>query len=774
MTSPTVLQGSDAIFAANASRVGDPDRGSTVDVTVRLRMGRRQQASGPAIAAPVVIPIAQHAMLNSASDADISTVVSFAKKTGLEVVRTDPAQRTMVLRGDAAAFAKAFAVQLGLFKHGELTRRSYRGPIALNPMLAEVVQAVIGLEDSRAVRTFFQRGAIATPLTALTPATLAAAYNFPPQAGGHPPSIALIGFAQEAPKTEVEAYAKATHSPPPAIEAVKVCDAGECDEATDDDRDGLSMMLQVLSTLVAGAQFTVYLTAPTERGCVEALLAAVHASQPHDIICLGWGMSEEHFTGPTVRTIDSILHDAAALGITVCAAAGDSGSAIAHGSDLAGVQYPAASPYVLACGGSALGPGLGRWSECVWNEGPQGAAGGGGVSALAAVPHWQVASQPPLSVRTHRAGLGVPDVAAHAARQPGVSCLIGGRMTACGGTAVSTALWAALLARIRQTMAGHGHDARLGLIAPTLYRLAPFGLFNSPPMGSNEPTGRVGGYPARLAWDPCTGLGTPNGKALLAALLADREPAPGAGSTVDFRIDWTLKPGLVREIVEGRDGSLWALGTVPAAGQWPLFRATPFGWTPVVGAFGCALAVGLDGKPWVASSTGVIRFFDGTSWHVHPGRASSLAMAADGALWIVDYDKKDGNGAVKRWTDGAFVDSGIVASRIKVDSIGVPLAIGADGSGFRRSHTTWRHVADNVTELAVDPAGVTWAVTRGAGRIWRLDAPNATWHAARASAATRLFGQRDGHLLAIQPGGALYSGRAHPLSSGAPSVARSA
>src|SRR5262249_31004897 len=118
MTSPTVLQGSDAVFAANASRVGDPDRGSTVDVTVRLRMARRQPASGPVMAAPVVIPRAQHTMLNSASDADISRVVSFARRTGLDVVRTDPAQRTMVLRGDATAFAKAFAVRLGLFKHG--------------------------------------------------------------------------------------------------------------------------------------------------------------------------------------------------------------------------------------------------------------------------------------------------------------------------------------------------------------------------------------------------------------------------------------------------------------------------------------------------------------------------------------------------------------------------------------------------------------------------------------------------------------------------------
>jgi kumamolisin len=774
MTSPTVLQGSNAIFAAGAVRIGDLGRASTVDVTLRLRTGRRQRAPTTGITAPAVIDPLQHAMLNGASDADISTVVSFARKARLKVVATDAARRTIVLRGAAAAFAKAFTVRPGLFEKGGVTRRSYSGPVALNPMLAEVVQAVIGLEDARAVQTFFQRGAATTSLTAMTPAALSTAYGFPPQSDGDAPSIAVIGFASEVPTDEVEAYARAMDSPPPSINAVKVSGPGEPDAASADDRDGLSMMLQVLSALVPKARLTAYLTAPTERGCVEALLAAVHAAKAHDVICLGWGMAEERFTGPTIRTMDSIFRDAAALGITVCAAAGDSGSAMERGSDLAGVQFPAASPYVLACGGTTLRLGLVRWSESVWNEGPQGAAGGGGVSALAAIPPWQVASHPPLSVRTHRAGRGVPDVAAHAARKPGVACRIGDKLTACGGTALSTALWTALLARIRQTMAAHGHDARIGMVAPTLYRLASFGLFNSPPMGSNEPTGHVGGYSARLAWDPCTGLGTPHGKALLAALLADSEPAPGAGSTVDFRIDWAWTPGLVREIVEGRDGSLWALGTVKAAGQWPLFRATPLGWAPLPGAFGCALAVGLDGKPWVASDKGVIRFFDGTSWHVHPGHASSLAMAADGALWIVDYDTKDGNGAVKRWVDGAFVDSGIVASRIKVDSVGVPLAIRADGSGLRLSRTSWRHVADNVTELAIDRDGVTWAVTRGAGRLWRLDARNATWHVARASAATRLFGRRDGSLLAIQPGGAIFTGRAHPLQPGATRMARSA
>jgi kumamolisin len=773
MTSPTVLVGSNAIFAAGADRIGGLGRRSTVDVTLRLRSARRRRAPDLDDGAPSVIDPFQHAMLNGASESDISTVVSFAKTMKLNVVRTDAARRAIVLRGDEAAFASAFAVRLGRFKRGETTHRSYRGPIALNPVLAGVVQAVIGLEDSRAVHTFFLRGAAAGQPSAMTPQTLAALYNFPPLPESGAPSIAVIGFCEDVP-ADVKAYAEAMNLPQPSIEKITVSKLGAPDAATGDDRDGLAAMLQVVSALVPQARLTVYLTAPTERGCVEALLAAVHAPQAPDVICLGWGMAEERFTGPALRTIDSILRDAATLGITVCAAAGDSGSALERGSDLAGVQFPAASPHVLACGGSMLGLGVAGWSESVWNEGPQGAAGGGGVSALAAVPPWQQASQPPLSVRTHRAGRGVPDVAAHAAREPGVALLIGGKMIACGGTALSTALWAALLARIRQTMASNGHDARLGLVAPALYRLARFGLFSSPTTGSNEPTGRVGGYFARSGWDAGTGLGTPNGKALLNALLANSEPAPGAASTEDFAIAWTWKPGLAREIVEGRDGTLWALGTVKVAGQWPLFRATPFGWALVPGAFGCALAIGLDGKPWVASDKGIIRSFDGTSWQVHSGHASSLAMTPDGALWIVAYDQAGGDRAVLRWTDGGFVDTGIVASRIKIDAAGVLLAIRADGSGLRLSRTTWRHIADNVTELAVDRAGVSWAVTRGAGRIWRLDAPKATWHVARASAAARLFGQRDGSLLAVQADGAIFTGRALPLHSDATTVARSA
>ena len=81
--------------------------------------------------------------------------------------------------------------------------------------------------------------------------------------------------------------------------------------------------------------------------------------------------------------MDEAFADAAALGITVTAAAGDDGSNDRVGDGQVHVDFPAASPNVLACGGTSLraDPTTGTvTSETVWNHGATGGATGGGVS----------------------------------------------------------------------------------------------------------------------------------------------------------------------------------------------------------------------------------------------------------------------------------------------------------------------------------------------------------------------------------------------------------
>ena len=167
MTTPTVLTGSDAIFARDARRVGDLPENAQIEVTVRLRARRAAQAA-PAEGGPPLLDANEYAMLSGASEADVATVGEFAEAAGLTVARAEPVRRAMVLRASPTAFARAFGVQLGVFQRAGEKHRSYAEPIRLAPTLAPVVQAVIGFEDARAARTCLLWARAAPPVSALT------------------------------------------------------------------------------------------------------------------------------------------------------------------------------------------------------------------------------------------------------------------------------------------------------------------------------------------------------------------------------------------------------------------------------------------------------------------------------------------------------------------------------------------------------------------------------------------------------------------------------
>jgi kumamolisin len=102
------------------------------------------------------------------------------------------------------------------------------------------------------------------------------------------------------------------------------------------------------------------------------------------------------------------LEDAALLGVTVTVAAGDNGSSDGGTH----IDFPASSPYALACGGTTLITAGGDTisSETVWNDTALGAgATGGGISSEFLVPEAATAAVP--SAPDGVAGRGVPDVA---------------------------------------------------------------------------------------------------------------------------------------------------------------------------------------------------------------------------------------------------------------------------------------------------------------------------------------------------------------------------
>jgi kumamolisin len=178
------------------------------------------------------------------------------------------------------------------------------------------------------------------------------------------------------------------------------------------------------------------------------------------------------------------------------------------------VDYPAASAYVLGCGGTSLSadPATGAVrSEKVWNNGAGQGATGGGVSNMVALPSWQRTVGVPAKAGTATTGRGVPDVAANADPRTGYQVLVDGKSLVIGGTSAVAPLWAALVCRLAQSL-GRG----LGLLQPALYGSTSAGTVA--PGFRDITSGDNGAYQAGPGWDACTGLGVPDGTALLAAL----------------------------------------------------------------------------------------------------------------------------------------------------------------------------------------------------------------------------------------------------------------
>ncbi len=271
--------------------------------------------------------------------------------------------------------------------------------------------------------------------------------------------------------------------------------------------------LQISGALAPGAQIVNYFTHNNGPGILKALQAAIHAPTVPTVISLSWGSPEITYSGQLALAMNDLFADAAALGITVCAASGDSGSNSGMRDGGSHVNYPASSPYVLACGGTTLiaDPTTNTiHSETTWNTGADGATGGG-VSGVFDLPPWQLAAGVPPRFGTREQGRGVPDVAANADGQTGYQILIHGEPGCIGGTSAATPLWAALICRLAQAL-----DRPLGLLQPLIYQDLQAGAvttgFRDVVKGDN------GSYGARPGWDPNTGLGSPHGEHLLAAL----------------------------------------------------------------------------------------------------------------------------------------------------------------------------------------------------------------------------------------------------------------
>lgn len=524
MTQPRVpLPGSERAAAPNCRPDGPTPPQAQVTATLVLR--RRGELDEPTVLAGSAEQ-ASFADLYGADRDDVATVRRVVTEAGAEVVDVDLASRRIRVRGTADGLADLFGTQLTQVRSehpggGQVEHRQREGPLSLPAELDGLLVAVLGLDDRPQARSHL-RVAASAAVTGYTPLQVAAAYTMPAGTDGGGQALAIIELGGGYATADLDTYFEGLGLPTPMITAVGVDGAVNRPGSDPRGADGEVLLdIEVAGAVAPRAAQTVYFAPNTDAGFLDAIATATHATPPPTAISISWGQSEDAWTAQARTAMDQAFADAAALGITVTAAAGDNGSSDAANDGRTHIDFPAASPHVLACGGTKLvtDPTSGAISsETVWNDGSSGGATGGGVSDTFALPGWQQNAGVPRSASTGASGRGVPDVAGDADPQTGYRVYVDGAAAVYGGTSAVAPLWSALICRLAQAM-----NAKLGLMQPKLYAAISPG---HPAPGFHDiTTGSNGSYPARDGWDACTGLGTPDGTALLAMLT---RPAPGS------------------------------------------------------------------------------------------------------------------------------------------------------------------------------------------------------------------------------------------------------
>ncbi len=462
------------------------------------------------------------------------------------------------LQASAQRLATAFSTRFTEYREsgGRIAYANTEAP-QVPRSIASDIQAVIGLDDlglaypAVAHRSLRARREVATPLLRGSPSRpcraavrqaskdgsvtinrVAGAYGFSGIYVDHDlgsgETVALYEL-QGLRASDVAAY-QSCYTTAASVSEVKV-DGGPLTHSGSEESD---VDTEEVASLTPDARILVYEGPNTVTGGYDTY-SAIISQDAANVVSTSWGRCELFESSLTADAENTLFEEAAIQGQTIVASAGDQGSEGCLGKhdvlDQLVVDDPASQPFVTGVGGTS-------WSkappgESAWNDGPTccWGAGGGGISSLWDMPLYQSNDLADAVINSFSSGAPcgaangtycreVPDVASLAGPYPFLF-FVGGKWGSWGGTSLSSALWASLFAL---TDASAECDAtNIGFANPVLYDIAVGQrmAFNDVTTGNNDLTGMNGDlFPALVGYDMATGLGTPNGSKLAAAICA--------------------------------------------------------------------------------------------------------------------------------------------------------------------------------------------------------------------------------------------------------------
>jgi kumamolisin len=506
---------------------------------------------------------AQFAELFAVTAADQDRLISYLRSHGLRITQTYANRLMLDVAGDAAQVAAAFGVSLVRYRDRQ-GRQRYVNTTAprLPANLAGLVQTVVGLRNDLRVWRAPLKGGRATDLgprsTAsppLTPAQVRGAYDITPLytdalsgTVGLSEAVPVTGAGQTVAIYELSPFDAADIASYDALYGLTgtvpistVAVQGGADDAFGaTGRLEAALDIELVQAIAPGARIVVYSgsASPTSSNLTVADDTYARAVQDDvaQVLTTSWGQCEQEqeqstdtingVTSPDLPLLQSLFAQAAAQGMTVLAASGDSGANDCFESQFnPSVDYPASDQNVIGVGGTVLSADAtgNRLDETGWS------GSGGGASALFARPGWQVGPGLPDPIsQTMRM---VPDVASDAGTS--YSIFVSGSLQSGAGTSAGPPFWAGLLALVNQARttkallqqnAPPGScvvPAGLGNILPDLYYLDGSQAFHDITTGSSNGYGAPG-----VGWDAVTGLGSPDAFNLTQQLLARPDLAP--------------------------------------------------------------------------------------------------------------------------------------------------------------------------------------------------------------------------------------------------------
>jgi kumamolisin len=424
--------------------------------------------------------------------------------TDHHLITTSVDLRHSQVKGQVKDLEAAFGIHLQKYElpndTNNITYHSHAEEIQLPAHLSPYVTHIFGFDTAPIAKPYYK--SLATTSKNLvgpyTPLQLAKVYNFPTGDGTNQ-KIGIIELGGGFNLYDIETYLRELGiAVMPNINAIGV--DGAINNPNDPSGASIEVVLdiEIIAALAPKAAINVYFAPNTAQGFYDAIYQAILNGV--SIISISWGGPETLWSLSALNAFNYLFKSAPT--VTVCVASGDNGSSDGLINGHPNVDFPASSPYVLGCGGTHLV--ITNVStiaqETVWND--SAGASGGGISTVFGHPAYQ--NNIPALVNRNR---GVPDVCGDADPYTGYIIYYQGQNIVVGGTSAVAPLWSGLLARINQIT-----NKRVGFINPILY--AHQTVCHDVILGSN------GAYSAQVGWDACTGLGSPNGQAILGIVTA--------------------------------------------------------------------------------------------------------------------------------------------------------------------------------------------------------------------------------------------------------------